>query len=67
MRTVAKAMHRPTLVKVPAFAVRLVFGEMGEETVLSGQKVIPRQLLDSGFEFEHPTLTEAIAHELKVS
>jgi uncharacterized protein (TIGR01777 family) len=65
MRTLAKVINRPPLVKGPAAVVRLVFGEMGEETVLSGQKVIPRQLIDSGFEFEHPTLSEAISYELK--
>jgi NAD dependent epimerase/dehydratase family enzyme len=42
-----------------------MFGEMGEETVLSGQKAVPRQLVDSGFEFEHPTLQQALAVELK--
>lgn len=67
MRTLATVVHRPTLIKVPEFAVRMVFGEMGEETVLSGQKVMPRQLLESGFEFEHPTLAEAISYELKGS
>jgi uncharacterized protein (TIGR01777 family) len=67
MRTLAKVLHRPTLIKVPEFAVRMVFGEMGEETVLSGQRVIPRQLLDSGFEFEHPTIEEAIVHEMRGS
>jgi hypothetical protein len=65
MRTLARALHRPTLARVPEFAVRMMFGEMGEETVLSGQKVIPRQLLDSGFQFEHPALDEALGYELR--
>jgi uncharacterized protein (TIGR01777 family) len=65
MRTLARQMHRPTLVRVPDFAVRMMFGEMGEETVLSGQKIIPRQLMDSGFLFDHPTLDKALAYELK--
>ena len=65
MRTLARQLHRPTLVKVPEFAVRAVFGEMGEETVLSGQKIIPRQLIDSGFQFDHPALDEALAYEMK--
>jgi NAD dependent epimerase/dehydratase family enzyme len=43
----------------------MMFGEMGEETVLSGQKIIPRQLMDSGFEFDHPTLDQALKHELR--
>jgi uncharacterized protein (TIGR01777 family) len=61
----ARELHRPAFATVPAFAVRLMFGEMGEETVLSGQKAVPRQLVDSGFEFEHPTLQQALAVELK--
>ena len=67
MRTLARQLHRPTLVHVPEFAVRMMFGEMGEETVLSGQKVIPRQLIDSGFEFDHPTLQQALAYEMRTA
>ena len=65
MRTLAKQLHRPTIARVPAFAVRMMFGEMGEETVLSGQKIIPRQLMDSGFQFEHPALDEALRYEMR--
>lgn len=64
-KALARALHRPAIAPVPEFAVRLMFGEMGEETVLSGQKAIPRQLLDSGFEFDHPTIEQALAYELK--
>jgi uncharacterized protein (TIGR01777 family) len=67
MRTLARAVHRPTLVTVPAGVVRMMFGEMGEETVLSGQNIIPRQLLDSGFQFDHPVLEEALAYEMKTA
>ena len=65
MRTLAKALHRPTLIHVPEFAVKMMFGEMGEETVLSGQKIMPRQLIDSGFQFDHPTLAEALKYEMR--
>lgn len=60
----ARAVRRPAFAAVPEFVVRLLFGEMGEETVLSGQKAVPRALLDSGFEFQHPTLEQALAYEL---
>jgi len=40
---------------------------MGEETVLSGQRAMPRQLVDSGFQFDHPTLDQALAYELRSS
>ena len=66
-KALAGAIHRPAFAKVPEFAVRMLFGEMGEETVLAGQKAMPRQLLDSGFQFEYPTIEQALAHELKGS
>ncbi len=65
MKTLCNVLHRPCLTKLPEFAVRLMFGEMGDQTILSGQRTIPRQLMDSGFQFDHPTLKQALAHELK--
>ena len=65
MKTLCKSLHRPCLTKLPEAAVRLIFGEMGDQTILSGQKTIPRQLMDSGFQYDHPTLEQALAHELK--
>jgi NAD dependent epimerase/dehydratase family enzyme len=41
-----------------------MFGEMGEETLLSGQRVLPQRLLDSGFRFDFPELDGALRHEL---
>jgi hypothetical protein len=60
----ARAVRRPAIAQVPAFAVRFMFGEMGEETLLAGQRVVPRLLEESGFEFEYPLLDPALAHEL---
>lgn len=64
-RSLASALHRPALATVPEFAVRMMFGEMGDETVLSGQRAQPSQLLESGFQFDHPTLDQALAYELR--
>ena len=63
-KTLGHVIHRPALVHAPAFVVRAMFGEMAEEILLAGQRVIPRKLLDAGFEFEHPTLEEALRAEL---
>lgn len=65
MKCLARAVHRPAFAAVPEFAVRLLFGEMGDETVLSGQKAIPQRLIDSGFQFDHPALDEALTYEMK--
>jgi len=62
--TLAHVLHRPALTTVPEFAVKLMFGEMGEETLLSGQRVIPRRLLDAGFRFDYPELAAALRYEL---
>ncbi len=59
VHTLGKILGRPTLVPVPAFAVRLLLGEMGDELLLSGQKVLPKKLLASGFSFAHPDLASA--------
>lgn len=51
-----KAMHRPTILPVPAFALRLAFGEGADELLLCSQKMSADKLLATGFEFKHPTL-----------
>ncbi len=63
--TLGGVLHRPALATVPEFAVKLMFGEMGEETLLSGQRVIPKCLLDLGFRFDYPELAPALRHELR--
>ncbi|HUQ81726.1 MAG TPA: TIGR01777 family oxidoreductase [Gemmatimonadaceae bacterium] len=64
-RTLGDVLHRPALASVPEFAIKLMFGEMGEETLLSGQRVIPRRLLDADFGFAYPELAGALAHEIR--
>jgi hypothetical protein len=55
-----RVLHRPTVATVPAPVVRALFGEMGQESVLSGANVIPRALLDAGFRFRWPGLEDAL-------
>ena len=62
-QTLAKTLHRPLLLRLPASVVRLLFGEMGECLLLSGQRVIPKRLLLAGFNFRYPKISEALAHE----
>jgi uncharacterized protein len=62
--TLARVLHRPAIVPVPAFALRLAFGEMGEATLLASQRMRPRRLLESGYRFQYPTLEPALRHEL---
>jgi uncharacterized protein (TIGR01777 family) len=62
--TLGNVLHRPSIATVPEFAIKLMFGEMGEETLLAGQRVVPRRLLDAGFTFAYPELSQALHHEL---
>lgn len=59
-----RIVHRPTLAAVPAFALRAIFGEMAEGTILASQRAYPVVLERSGFEFAHPTLASALRFEL---
>jgi uncharacterized protein len=63
-KTLAKVLHRPALVPVPAFAMRLAFGEMGQATLLASQRMRPRRLLETGYRFRYPALEAALRHEL---
>ena len=63
-RSLARVLHRPAIAPVPEFAIRLLYGEMGQETVIEGQRVLPRKLQAAGFRFEYPELEAALRHEL---
>ncbi|GLW97115.1 TIGR01777 family oxidoreductase [Microtetraspora sp. NBRC 16547] len=61
-RAIGRALRRPTMpIATPAFALRLALGEFANEGLLTGQRVIPRRLLEAGHRFSHPTLAEALA------
>jgi uncharacterized protein (TIGR01777 family) len=62
--TLGRVLRRPSFVPVPAFVIELLFGEMAEKTILAGQHVLPRALLDSGFSFDDTTLDAALRREL---
>lgn len=59
-----RVLRRPTVARVPRFALKLAFGEMADETMLVSQRVMPRRLLDGGFTFSHPGLEGALRHLL---
>lgn len=53
------AAHRPTVIPVPAFALRMFFGEGADELLLCSQNMSANRLLETGFKFVHPTLESA--------
>ncbi|HSO34545.1 MAG TPA: DUF1731 domain-containing protein, partial [Labilithrix sp.] len=55
-----EALGRPAVVRVPSFAVKLAFGARAE-ALLTGQRAVPRRLVDTGFAFVFPELASALA------
>ncbi|MGH8262091.1 MAG: TIGR01777 family oxidoreductase [Steroidobacterales bacterium] len=59
-RALGKALSRPTLLPMPATALKLLFGEMSELLRVS-DRMVPKRLLAEGFQFRHPELESALA------
>ncbi len=59
-KTLASVLSRPAILPVPAFAVKLAMGEMGNELLLASARVKPDALIASGFHFQHPELKESL-------
>jgi hypothetical protein len=64
-RTLASVLSRPAVFPLPAFAVKLAFGEMGEELLLSSQKVEPGKLISSGYPFRYRELRSSLEATLR--
>jgi uncharacterized protein (TIGR01777 family) len=62
--TLARVISRPAVLPLPAFAVKLLFGEMGEDLLLGSARVEPHRLKESGYGFRLPDLEGALRHLL---
>jgi uncharacterized protein (TIGR01777 family) len=63
-KTLGRVMHRPSLFKVPAFIIKILFGEAAD-VLLSGAKVIPQRTIEYGYKFRFETAEEALKNLLK--
>ena len=59
-------LRRPALISTPAWAMRLMFGEMAEELLITGQRVYPAKVLNSGYHFIYPQLKPALSQILSI-
>lgn len=66
MHTLDRAISRPTIFPLPGIVASLIFGQMGEEMLLGGQKVLPCKLTDAGFKFENSDIFGALERLLNV-
>jgi NAD dependent epimerase/dehydratase family enzyme len=62
--TLAAALNRPGYLTMPAIMIKILFGQMGEELLLQGQKVVPVKILGAGFEFKYANLKAALENIL---
>ncbi|MCX6907006.1 MAG: TIGR01777 family oxidoreductase [Verrucomicrobia bacterium] len=63
-KTLGRVLGRPTVFPIPAFALRLAFGEMADALLLSSQRMEPAKLVASGYRFRFPELDGALRHLL---
>jgi uncharacterized protein (TIGR01777 family) len=63
-KTLGRVLRRPALLPLPAFAARLVLGEMADALLLASARVVPARLQATGYAFRAPTLEGALRHEL---
>ncbi len=59
-RVLGKVLRRPTVIPMPALQARILFGEMAEEILLTGARVLPTRLETGGFKFDAPDLEQAL-------
>ncbi|MCU0917650.1 MAG: TIGR01777 family oxidoreductase [Planctomycetes bacterium] len=59
-RTLGQVLGKPAWTVVPAFALRLVLGQMADEALLTSQKALPKRLTEAGFTFKYPELRTAL-------
>ncbi|HJS98455.1 MAG TPA: TIGR01777 family oxidoreductase [Terriglobales bacterium] len=64
-RAIAQVLRRPALFPLPVFAVRLFFGQMGEELLLASARVLPTKLEASGYKFRYAELKSALVDILR--
>ena len=63
-RALGRALRRPALLPLPAFAARLALGSMADELLLASARAEPARLLDTGYAFAHPHVETALRHVL---
>lgn len=59
-KTLGTVLYRPTFLPLPEFAVHMVLGEMGDALLLDSTRVVPKRLMDAGYEFKYPELNTAL-------
>lgn len=64
-QTLSKVLHRPCFLKMPSWFLKLIFGQMADELLLHGQRVVPNKLIAKGFKFSYPDIKSALEHIIR--
>ncbi|MEB8432316.1 TIGR01777 family oxidoreductase [Cocleimonas sp. KMM 6892] len=59
-KTLGKVLKRPAIFPMPAFVVKILFGQMGEELLLAGKRVVPDKMVQAGYAFKYADLDSAL-------
>jgi len=65
VKALGRALRRPTVFPVPGFMLHLLFGQMADETILGGQRVMPARAVKEGFTFAHSSIAESLEHAMR--
>ncbi len=65
-RTLGRVLRRPTMASIPSHVIKLAFGQMGREVLLSSTRVTPKKLMDAGYAFRHPGLEASLKQMLGI-
>jgi uncharacterized protein (TIGR01777 family) len=63
-KTMGRVLNRPTIFPAPAFVLKIAIGEMADALLLSSTRVVPKELVKSGYQFRCPTVESALRHVL---
>jgi NAD dependent epimerase/dehydratase family enzyme len=64
VQTLGRIRKRPVLLHIPSFVLKLMFGKMAGETILSSQDILPEALMDAGYSFHYDHLEDALRNLL---
>ena len=63
-QAMGKVLHRPAVLPAPSFALKLILGDMAQEMLLEGNRVLPKKLEKAGFKFQYADVESALAKEI---
>jgi len=63
-KTLGEVLNRPTFMSIPEIIIQLLMGQMGVELLLSGKKILPIKVSEKGYQFQYPTLKNALQNIL---